>query len=271
MKLYSTEDRNDQSESQIFRTRDSIPEIYPVCKASVVKHGHVYYLPVSFFPIPSRERDRLNHFLAELCRHYAQLVEGSLSSYLSISNSVVKNEVLRQLVANMFDWRPRQMLALTPNQPPPQLPSEQEMNHLQQDFSIEKIHEMLPMMTFISRKSAVQSAYQTLFGAGGSCFYVSPLKEREFVRTMREVFGYRIEDPIFQALGCLPHFKMEILLEATGRQFEALYSVVDLYIGESLPDGGLVITSKVCLDQTLAELAKLIKDRRSDRTSQYQR
>ena len=269
MKLSSMTDRDDRPESRSFQTRETIPELYPVRKASVIKHGHVYYLPVSYFPIPPRERARLNLFLGELCRRHARLVEGSLFNYLSISHLVMKNEVLRQVTANLFDWRPRQVLALTPNLPPPQMPSEDELNRIQQEFSVEKMHEMMPLMTLISRKGAVQSAYETLFGAGGSCLYVSALDELKFLRAAKEVFGYRIQDPIYQALGCLPLFNMEILLEATERQFKALFSMVDLYIGESVGDGGLVITSEVCLDQALAELVDLIKDRHHDRTGRY--
>jgi hypothetical protein len=35
--------------------------------------------------------------------------------------------------------------------------------------------------------------------------------------------------------------------------------VVDLYIGENIHDEGLIITSAVCLDKTLAALAPLIE------------
>jgi hypothetical protein len=248
------------------RAEKPIFDIYPVRKAGVVKPGNVYYIPVTSFPIPSRERNRLNQFLRELCGRYAELAERPLFSYLSILHSVMKQEVLRQVVINMFDWRPKQALAVMPNLPPPHTPSEEEINSVQEDFSLDKLHEMLPIMTLISRKAAVKSAYDTLFGAGGSVFYASSLDEKKFMLMTKEVFGYRIEDPIYRALDCLPFFRMNALLDATERQFKALYSVIDLYIGENIHDEGLIITSKVCLDKTMASLAHLIEGREPRRS-----
>jgi hypothetical protein len=236
-------------------------DIYPVRKAGVVRPGNVYYIPVTSFPIPSRERNRLNRFLTELCVQYAKLVDRPLFCYLAILHSIMKQEVLRQVVVNMFDWRPKQALAFMPHLPPPHSPSQEEINSVQKDFSLDKIHEMLPMMTLISRKDAVKPAYDTLLGAGGSTFYLSPLDEKKFLRMTREVFGHRIEDPIYRSLDCLPFFGMNALLNATEAQFKALYSVVNLYIGENIHDGGLIITSNVNLDKTLASLAPLIEGR----------
>jgi hypothetical protein len=234
-------------------------DIYPVRKAGVVKPGNVYYIPVTSFPVPLRERHRLNRFLTELCVQYAKLVDRPLFCYFGILHSIMKQEVLRQVVNNMFDWRPKQALALMPHLPPPHSPSKEEMNSVQKDFSLDKMHEMLPMMTLISRRAAVKPAYDTLFGGGGSAFFLSPLDEKRFLRMTKEVFGHRIEDPIYRSLDCLPFFDMNALLNATERQFKALHSVVDLYIGENIHDEGLIITSAVCLDKTLAALAPLIE------------
>lgn len=251
---------NIQESSEIDSLRAHKPkfDIYPVRKAGVVRPGNVYYIPVTSFPIPSRERDRLMNFIGELCRQYAESAERPLFSYLSILHSVMKQEVLRQVVINMFDWRPKQMMAIVPNLPPPHTPSEEEINSGKDNFSLDNIHKMLPLMSLISRKDAVKPAYETLFGAGGCTFYASAHDEKRFLRMNKEVFGYRIEDPIYRAIDCLPFFTMSPLLEATDRQFMALHSVIDLYIGESIADEGLVITSRVCLDKTIAGLAPLI-------------
>jgi hypothetical protein len=246
-------------EANSLQANKPIYDIFPVRKAGVVKHGNVYYIPVTSFPIPSRERRRLLQFLGELRASYAEIAERPLFDYLSILHSIMKQEVLRQVVANMFDWRPKQVMAFLPNLPPPHTPSEEEINALREDFSIDRIHELLPMLTLISRKDAVKPAYDGLFGVGGSAYYASTLEQMNFLRKSKEVFGHRIEDPIYRALDCLPYFSMNAFLEATEAQFKALYSLIDLYLGESIQDEGLIITSRLCLDETIAGLAHLIE------------
>jgi hypothetical protein len=256
-KMASDNDRPDFDPSD---DEDWISRLYPVRKARVASPGHVYFIPVSSFPVPSGECGRLNQFLDALCGQYAESVEGPSFCYLAVLNSVLKDEALRLLVSKMFDWRPMQALAMFPSQAPPHLLTARERRDLEEDFSLEKLHQAAPMMTRISRKGAVKGAYADLLGTGGSAFYLSALDEQRFFRMTREVFGYRITEPIYQALKCLPFFYLDALLEATERQFQALQTVADLYIGESLEDGGVIITSSICLDRILARLAYLIDD-----------
>jgi hypothetical protein len=127
------------------------------------------------------------------------------------------------------------------------------------------MHEMMPMMTCITRKTAVGPAYDALFGWGGATLYLSPLEEQMFFQMTKEVFGHRITEPVVQLLNCLPYFRINALLDATERQFKALYSTLGLYVGESVKDDGLVITCDRCLDEVIADLVYLLKDGRAVR------
>jgi hypothetical protein len=240
-------------------------ELYPVRKVEVAEPGSVYYMPVSGFPLPELEREQLREFGSELRNRYAQLVERPLCNYLGIINSVLENEVLQLVVTNVFDWRPLQAWAFLPELPPAHLPSAEEIRSLQGDFSLERMHELIPMMTFITRKNAVGPAYDALFGCGGTTLYVSPLEEQKFFQITKEVFGHRLTQPMFRLLNCLPYFRINALLDATERQFKALYSTLGLYIGESVKDGGLVVTCDRCLDEVIADLVHLLKDARAIR------
>jgi hypothetical protein len=237
-------------------------ELYPVRKVEVAEPGSVYYIPVSGFPLPELEREQLRRFGGELRNRYAQLAERPLFNYLGIINSVVEYEVLQLVVTHMFDWRPLQALAFLPELPPAHLPTAEEIRSGKSDFSPEKMHEIMPMMTCITRKNAVGPAYDALFGCGGATLYLSPLEEQKFFQMTKEVFGHRITEPMFQPLNCLPYFRISALLDATEGQFEAMYSTLGLYMGESMKDKGLVITCDRCLDEVIADLVDLLKDGR---------
>jgi hypothetical protein len=240
-------------------------DLNPVRKAEVPEPGNVYYIPVSGFPVPELGREQLKQFGGELRNRYSQLAERPLCNYLGIINSVLRHEVLQLVVTNMFDWRPLQAFAFLPELPPAHLPTAEEIHSWESDFSPEKMHEMMPMMTCIARKNAVGPAYDALFGCGGATLYVSPLEEGKFFQMTKEVFGYKITEPMFQLLNCLPYFRINALLDATERQFKALYSTLGLYIGESVKDEGLVITCDRCLDEVIADLVYLLKDGRATR------
>jgi hypothetical protein len=240
-------------------------ELHPVRKAEVAEPGNVYYIPVSGFPLPELEREQLRRFVGELRNRYAQLAERPLCNYLGIINSVLEHEVLQLVVTNMFDWRPLQASAFLPELPPAHLPTAEETRSLQGDFSRDRGHEITPMMTCITRRNAVGPAYDALFGCGGAALYLSLLEEQQFFRITKEVFGHRITEPTFQPLNCLPYFRINALLNATERQFKALYSAVSLYIGESVKDEGLVMTCDRSLDEVIADLVYLLKDGRAVR------
>jgi hypothetical protein len=240
-------------------------ELYPVRKAEVAEPGNVYYIPVAGFPLSEVEREQLKRFGGELRNRYAQLAERPLCNYLGIINSVLGHEVLQLVVTHMFDWRPLQVLAFLPELPPAHLPTAEEIRSLESDFSPDRGHEITPMVTCITRQNAVGPAYDVLFGCGGASLYVSPLEEQKFFQMTKEVFGHRITEPMFQPLNCLPYFRLNALLDATERQFKALYSTLGLYIGESVKDEGFVITCDRCLDEVIADLVYLLKDGRATR------
>jgi hypothetical protein len=168
--------------------------------------------------------------------------------------------VLHTLVMNGLDWRPQAAVALMPDRPPPRLPGREEAKLF---TTTVPVHELLPMMQYISRPSKVMPAYRALFGTGATVLYVSALEGRKFLQKTKEVFGYRIQDPAFQVLDCLPYFTSQPLIGATSHQFEALHSAIGLYIGESAQDRGVLIAADRCIDGIIAGCVDLLRSRQA--------
>jgi hypothetical protein len=242
----------------------SLEDLYPVRKAPVQKPGHVYYLAVSGFPAREAERVALIGFLERVLSQYCEVCGVPCFRHAGILTAVLEFEVLQTLVVNAMDWRPQPALALMPDRPPPRLPSRQEVGSFGNNVPV---HDLLPMVQYISRRSMVMPAYRALFGTGATVLYVTPLEGRKFLDKTKEVFGHRIQDPTFQVWDCLPYFTSQPLVRATSHQFEALHSAIGLYIGESAQDRGVLIAADRCIDEIIADGVHLLH--RREPTARY--
>jgi hypothetical protein len=240
-----------------FRSEIDKLKLYPVCKVSLTDNGNVYFIPVSRFPTPEKERKSLGYFLDELRKRYADLVELNLHSCLGILNRVMEFDVLEKVGSHLFDWRSQVAIALFPDQPPPHVPTREEAMSWKQ---VPSWHEVIPMMTYIAKRDAVAEAYKELFGCGGTILYTSTHEEHKLLAKTKEIFGYKIASQCLQLLNCLPVLEINALHEATENQFRALYSALGLYIGESIRDAGVIIISDRKLDCEIADLLYLLRN-----------
>jgi hypothetical protein len=239
-------------------------DLYPLSRVSVTENGHVYFVPVSKFPIPNNERTSIRHFLIELWERYLKSVESDLISCLGILNKALEFEVLETVCDHVFDWRSKVAIALFPNQPPPHVPTREEIMSWKEAVSG---HDVIPMITYITKSDVVREAHKKLFGCGGTILYISPHEKEKFFAKTKEIFGYKLTKQCFQFMDCLPVLEIGVLLEATNNQFRALYSAIGLYIAESMRDGGIVIISDRKLDREIADLVYLLPDGRKRGTS----
>jgi hypothetical protein len=237
------------------RSDHNRPDIYPVSRVSVTDHGNVYYIRVSGFPMPDEERRSVRGFLNELRKRYDKLAESSLFSYLGILNKVLEFETLETLGRRLFDWPTKVSVAVLPDRPIPQFPTRDEVMSWKE---IPSWHDLMPMVTYITKKQAVAEAYEELFGCGGTILYTSIYEEQKLFAKTKEIFGYRITNEFLQLMNCLPVLGVNASLDATDNQFRALYSAVGLYIGESVQDAGVVIISDKELDTEISELAYML-------------
>jgi hypothetical protein len=247
-----------EGESAVQRDQAEL-EIYPVRKVRVAEKGNVYFIPVSRFPIPDTERKLIKSFLNELQKRYSMMAGVEMHGCLGVISKVLEFEVLEKIGENVFDWRPQLAMAILPDQPPPHVPSREEALSWKEGFPV---HEVMPMISYITKKNAIGEAYQELFGCGGTIFISTVLEERRMFAKTKDVFGYRITDKSFQLMECLPVLGIDALLKATSNQFRALYSVAGLYIGESMRDEGVIIVSDRWLDREISESAHLLSDKR---------
>jgi hypothetical protein len=237
------------------RSEGNRPDLYPVSRVSVTDHGNVYYIRASRFPMPDEERKSVRSFLNELRKRYAGLAESSLFSCLGVLNKVLEFEALETLGRHLFDWPTKVSIAALPDRPPPQFPTRDEVMSWKE---IPSWHEIMPMITYITKKKAVAEAYEELFGCGGTILYTSALEEQELFAKTKQIFGYRITNQSLQLMNCLPVLGINALLDATNNQFRALYSAVGLYVGESMQDAGVIIISDKKLDAEISELAYML-------------
>jgi len=234
-------------------------DLYPACRVSVTEHGNVYFIPVSRFPIPEIERTSIRNFLNQLLKSYLDSAGSDLISCLGILNKVLEYEIIEKVCDNQFDWRSKMAIALFPDQPPPRIPSREEIISWKEVVSG---HDVVPMITYITRKYAVTEAHESLFGCGGTILYISPHEREKLLAKTKDIFGYKITAQCFQVMDCLPVLEIDALLKATDHQFQALYSAIGLYIGESMRDGGIIIISDRGLDREIADLTYLLPEGR---------
>jgi hypothetical protein len=237
---------------------DDLDELLPFQKITVTPPASVYYLDTPTFPMRERERGKIKELIISLAGRFPGDERQQLFSYLGIIHSMLRPELLRAISMNKLEWRPMTALALLPGQPPPRIPDVEEVVERGGDISPD---EVLPAITYITKQSAVREASDRLFGMGALAIYVTSLEEQQFFRKTKEVFGHTIEDDALKFMNCLPFFAMDALMRATERQFRALFSVLELYIGESARDMGYIIISNKCLDDEIIELVSLFKSR----------
>jgi hypothetical protein len=233
-------------------------KLYPFQKVTVSAPASVYYLGVDSFPVPDRWRGVIKELIQRLQDLFCAESGSRLLTYLGVIHSMLKPELLRALMTNNLEWRPNTALALLPDQPAPRIPSVEEVIEWEGNIPLD---EVMPLITCITKPNAVKEASDQLFGKGALAFYISPLGEQAFLKKVKEVFGYVIEDPALNVINCLPFFRMNALLPANERQFRALFCALDLYIGESAEDSGYVIVSSKCLDDEIIELVSSFKSR----------
>jgi hypothetical protein len=205
--------------------------------------------------MPDEERKSVRSFLNELRKRYDNLAESSLFSCLGILNEVLEFERLEILGRHLFDWPTQAGIAVLPDRPLPQFPTRDEVMSWKE---IPSWHDLMPMITYITKKQAVTEAYEELFGCGGTVLYTSAHEEQKLFAKTKEIFGYRITNEFLQFMNCLPVLGINALLDATDNQFRALYSAVGLYMGESMQDGGVIIISDKKLDAEISELAYML-------------
>ena len=230
----------------------------------MAEKGQVYFLPASRFPLREIESIKVKQFIVMLTHSYTKLTETKQFECFAILHSILKFDLINRLAANMFDWRPMQALALHMNLPPPHMLTEKEGLLLLENGSIEKLHEIIPIISYVIREGAVAKAFDSLFGFGGGVLYLSALTGKEFLKISKTVFGHNIKEPAYQFMDCLPIFSIETLLEATTKQFMALNAVLGLYVGESIKDEGVIIISDRSLDREISSLTYLLKDQEAD-------
>lgn len=236
---------------------EDLPDLLPVLKARVADQGNVYFIPVSNFPISESERNRLKLFVDKLHLSYADLIGRELSGCLGVVSEVLEFDIIEKIGVNSFDWQPKMAIALNPELPPPHIPGREEALAWKEGFPV---HQVMPMISYITKKSIIGEAYNELFGCGGTIFYSSTLNSDKFFEKNKDVFGYRITDKCFQLMECLPMMGLNTFLEATTNQFRALYSSMGLYVCESKRDNGIIIVSDRILDKELYELSVILHE-----------
>ncbi len=233
-------------------------KLYPFQKLTVSAPASVYYLGVPSFPMPGRLRDTAKDLIEKLHSRFCAEFGRQTLTCIGIVHSMLTPDLLRALMTKNLEWRPNTALALLPDQPPPRIPSVEEVIEWKGDIPLD---EVMPLITLITKPNAFKEVFDLLFGKGAMALYISPLREQEFLKKMKEVFGYVIEDAALNVIDCLPFFRIGALLPASEKQFKALFSALDLYIGESAKDSGYIIVSSRCLDDEITKLVFPLKDR----------
>jgi hypothetical protein len=209
--------------------------------------------------MPANERKCIKQFLDALQNRYTALVDSNILSYLGVLNKVMEFDILEKIVSHLFDWQSQVAVALFPDQPPPPLPTREEVKSWKE---VPSEHDLIPLITYIADSGAVAEAYEELFGCGGTILYISAHEEKQLMAKTKEVFGHRISNPCLQFMNCLPVLEIDTLREATSHQFKAFHSAIGLYIGESMRYSGIIIISDKTLDIEIADLVYLLPNGR---------
>ncbi len=199
-------------------------------------------LPVSGFPMPAEEIERVTPFLAALSA--AMISEWSASAEVFIQfNQLHLVDGARRFGSNAPQWRPKLGLGVWPDREPPTLWTTEEFQKLQPG---EKLRPMNYKVFQIRAPGGMPGqARDTMLGLGAVVEIVTAGGRQSLLDQTRSRFLPRIEEPAFRNYKFyIPLLDQQSLEAAAGNgQLEAWLCGAVAYIRESAEDGAILIVS----------------------------
>ncbi|HKX30871.1 MAG TPA: hypothetical protein VJ302_24490 [Blastocatellia bacterium] len=190
----------------------------------------------------------------------------TLHPYTVFDQSYVYPNLVKVFASRSAAFMAMPAIGVNPEHGPPRFPTKEDMEALDQQqlaaitdekkegTTLQDFFSDLPAGAYwIKQNHAL--ARELLFGEGGWGFILSPLEETPFLEKTKALLLEGVEDEALKSMPfVMPFLRMDYFLNEIPRRLHRWFEILDLYLGESPKDGGLVIASRACLDELLVEL-----------------
>lgn len=211
-----------------------------------------YFIPVSAFPPPENELLRLRIFVRSLTAAIA--AEWKLSSEVFLQfNQFHLADAGSRLRDHAREWRPALGLAADPQGPAPTIWSKEEFEQLDPG---QKLRPLCHKVFRITAASEVRrGARDLMLDVGAVLEFMVPEGSDKFLDNSQRLILPQIKERVFQGFPFhVPRLGKKNLTAETAGQISAWLCGAEVYLAETVEDGGLVLISLRPLRPFLARL-----------------
>jgi hypothetical protein len=231
-------------------------DIKPIQKVHELQAGHVYLLPVSAYPLPAAEAQWVRTFSEKLIAEIKK-DRPNLRMEVIIRQGGIYTGLLDHFVENASRWMPEQGLAIIPHRPPPHIPTQEEMENIDPRSlgagDRPPAFDFMPELIFrINNSGGREEAFRIMGGHSALHVFLTEVNESDLISNWKEVFGATVRERIFRAMPLfVPLFGIRSFSGVPEEKIISWLASLDLYIGESLEDNGIVIVSGNNIDNLI--------------------
>jgi hypothetical protein len=218
---------------------------------SVAENYEAYVLPVSGYPMPHAERDRVDSFVRAFCAVAAK--RWSLSPEVFMQLEQLDTEGCRETFGdNARDWLPQTGLGVWVDRDPPQKWTEAELANIVPGDKLRPImYQVFRVSTEL--KTRVDAA-SLMLRFGPVIEILTPLGEA-YLPESSPIFKEGIVDRSFT---CFPYYvalmEAKTLTNASPEHLKRWFQGMSVYVRQSFEDKGILIASAVPLTQIFEEM-----------------
>jgi len=242
----------------------------------------LYWLPMGFSNKKGSDTDPRFRLIFD--RLIALVMkDGGKRQYTFFDTQLVHPHLTEHFVLKAIDYLPLGVAGYVPGSEPTRFPRYDDVKNVDAKLAYDKMmekkedfrmHDVFPhapkMLHFIMADQ--EMARQNLMGRGGFTYFISKLPPADFTNLTKQMMAEFTKDPLMLEIPMVvPLFNSASFTAGSAAHMKRWYPMLDLYVGESPDDKGIIIASNRCLDEQLAEYAESAGMRPSRRRSLWGR
>lgn len=235
-----------------------------VRKLQAIGSWHTYIIECPMFPCEARERELLRNSLLMLTEIFLRNFGLHRAVWLSLDH-LHKDNQIREISRNGRVWNPAVGIGLNPEEPPPRYWSSKDLLDRDYDSPMPVLkHTVLHLDTDMNGEDL---AIQLMGGSGGLLLTF----HSELGNMVRDCW-YRTFQPLIEEDGLAAYpLYVPLLTKSSintdGQALDTWMGKVDIYVRESVEDGGVFILSRRALDDSIRACGNLHLDDAFTRSS----
>lgn len=215
------------------------------------RNYEAYLLPVSGYPIPPREFERIESLVAAFCTSASK--KWNLFSEVFMQLEQLDSDGCRQAFSgNARRWLPQTGLGVWVDRAPPCKWTKEETSNI---IPGDKLRPIMFQVFRVSAAEPIRSqARSTMLRFGPVLEILTPGKE-DYLLNSSEIFKEGIVDPSFT---CFPYYaglmEAKTIQNATPDQLDRWFDGMTVYLRQSFQDKGILIAGAAPLSEILDEI-----------------